>query len=120
MVEFGCRHINQEQNQYPNLDRGETMPGKDRYHVLQEAAGGVVLDEPETHESLEQASEEHDGPVNERLEQDRLDQRGPVVTAEEGHRVGDQHRLADDERSGGGEHKAAERDEDSRRGSNSS
>src|SRR5271165_1908132 len=71
VVELGGRHIDQEQDQYPELDRGKAMPGEDRDHVRQEAAHGVVIDEPEMHESLKQACDEDDGPVDECLEQDR-------------------------------------------------
>jgi hypothetical protein len=49
----------------------------------------------------------YDGPVDKRLEQDWLDQRPPVVAAKNGHRVGDQHCLSDDKRSGG-EHEVTE------------
>ena len=38
----------------------------------------IALDR-EVHETLEQAREKHDDPVKGRLEQDRLDQRRPIV-----------------------------------------
>src|SRR6266446_3686067 len=66
VIELGRRHIDQEQDQYPKLDRGEAMPGEGRHHVRQEVSRWVVLDEPEPHEMLEQASDEHNGPVYER------------------------------------------------------
>jgi hypothetical protein len=50
-------------------------------------------------------------PNDDRLEQDRLDQRSAIVVAQKGHRIGDQHCLADDERRRGGEHEIAEGDQ---------
>jgi hypothetical protein len=64
----------------------------------------ITLDEREVHETLEQACEEHNHPVKRRLEQDRSDQLRPIVATEERHRIGDQHRLADDKRPNCGEH----------------
>ena len=64
----------------------------------------------EMHEALRQARKEHRDPVDRRLEQDRLDQRGPIEELEEGHRVGGDHGLADDERRHGGEHEIADGD----------
>src|SRR6266849_3202145 len=111
VAELGCRHIDQEQDQYPKLDCHEAMPGESRHHVRQEVAHTVALDEPEPDEMLEQPSDEHYSPVHDRLEQYWLDQRRPIVAAEKGQRVGDQHRLADDECRGGGKHEVAKRGE---------
>ena len=60
---------------------------------------------------LEQACNEHHGPIDDRLEQDRLDQRSAIVVAQKGHRIGDQHCLANAERRRGGEHGIAEGDQ---------
>jgi hypothetical protein len=110
MVELGRRHIDQEQDQNPNLDRREAMPGEASDHVRQEIAYRIVLDQPEPDQMLDQAGDKDDRPVNDRLEQDRPDQRGPIVAAKKGHRVGDQHRLTNDKRPGGGEHEAGKGD----------
>ena len=63
MIEFGRRDIDQEQNQYPDLDRGEAMPGKGRNHVRQKLSGRIVLDQPEANKMFEQPCDEYDGPV---------------------------------------------------------
>src|SRR5712691_2863452 len=73
VVELGCRHIDQEQDQYPKLDRDEAMPGEGRDHVGEEVSHRIVVDQPKPDEVLEQACDEHNGPVYDRLEQDRLD-----------------------------------------------
>ena len=107
MVEFGRRDIDQKKNQYPDLDRGKAMPRKGRGHVRQKLAHRMVLDQPEPDEVFEEPRDEYDGPIKDRLEQDGLDHWPAVVAAQHRHRVGDQHRFADDECGGGGEHKVA-------------
>src|SRR6516162_10780263 len=106
-IELGCRQVNQKQNEYPNLDRGKAMPTEDRSQVRQEFAQGMAVHE-KLDEGLEQASDEHKDPVHERFVQDRLEQRRAIVAAKERHRVGDQHRLADNEPRSGGEHEVAD------------
>ena len=108
MVEFGRRHVDQEQNQYPNLNRGEAMPLEGRDHVRQETAQWIVFDEPETNEMFEQAGDEHDGPIEKRLEQDRPNQRRVIIAANRARGVGDEHCFSDDERRGRREHEIEE------------
>src|SRR5271168_2840140 len=59
MVELGRCHIDQEQNQYPNLDRGEAIPAEGCNHVRQKAAYWIVVDKREFDEMFEQANDKH-------------------------------------------------------------
>src|SRR5215831_6597139 len=79
MIELGGRDIDQEQHQYPDLDRGKAVPREGRNHVRQKLSNWIVLDQPEPNEVFEQARNEYDGPVEHRFEQDRLDQRRAIV-----------------------------------------
>ena len=65
----------------------------------------MAVDNGEMHETLGQARHEHRDPIDRRLEQDRLEEGSPIEACNEGDRVGGNHRLADDERRQGGEHK---------------
>jgi len=53
MVELGCRYIDQEQDQNPNLDREKTMRGERGDHVRGEVSYGIVRDEPKLDKFLE-------------------------------------------------------------------
>ena len=46
-VELRRRYIDQKQNQYPNLDRGEVIPTEGRSQVRQELTERMALHEPE-------------------------------------------------------------------------
>ena len=69
-----------------------------------EIARRIAFDDGVVNETLQQAREEDDHCVEDRLEQDRPDERRSIVTSDVWHRIGDQHRLADDERSDRGDH----------------
>src|SRR6516165_5092760 len=109
VIELGHRLINQEQNEYPNLDCDEVMPVERRNHVRQECPKWVVFDKPEPNPVFEQARDEHDGPIECRFEQDRPDQWRAIVATDRSRRVGNQHGFSDDERAAGNKHEAAER-----------
>jgi hypothetical protein len=79
MVEFGRRHIDQKHDQYPDLDRDKATPLEGRNHVRQEGAEWMVFDKREPDPVFEQARDKHDGPIENRLEEDRLDQRRAIV-----------------------------------------
>src|SRR6516165_4077531 len=55
MIELGRRLINQEQNEYPELDRDEAMPVERRNHVRQECPEWMVLNQPEADPVFKQA-----------------------------------------------------------------
>ena len=75
------------------------MPRERGDQISDKVARWIVLDQREVHETLEQACKKHNDPVKHGLEQDRSDQRRPIVATEERHRIGDQHRFADNESS---------------------
>ena len=54
VIELGRRLINQEQDEYPELDRDKTMPVEHRNHVRQECPKWMVLDKPEPDPVFEQ------------------------------------------------------------------
>src|SRR5262245_61695143 len=74
-----------------------------------EATGCATLAD-EMHKAVGEADDECDGPIDRRLEQDRLDQRRAVEAAHKPHLVGHQHRLTDQQSGYRGEHEARERD----------
>src|SRR6516164_9962074 len=82
VIELGRRLINQEQNEYPELDRDKAMPVEYRNHVRQECPKWMVLDKPEPDPVFEQARDKHDGPIECRFEQDRPDQWRAIVAAD--------------------------------------
>src|SRR6516165_8703619 len=59
VIEFGGCLINQEQNEYPELDRDEAMPVERRNHVRQECPKRMVFDKPEADPVFEQARDKH-------------------------------------------------------------
>src|SRR6516162_7409757 len=109
MVELGRCLVDQEQNEYPELDRDEAMPVERRNHVRQECPEWMVLDKPEPDPVFEQARDKHDRPIEGRFKQDRPDQWRAIVAADRFRRVSDQHCFSDDERRAGSQHEAAER-----------
>ena len=62
VIELRRRLINQEQDEYPELDRDKTMPVEHRNHVRQECPKWMVLDKPEPDPVFEQRHK-HDGPI---------------------------------------------------------
>jgi hypothetical protein len=83
------------------------MPTEDRNQMRQELAQRITL-HTELHQALEQPRNEHEDSIHQRLVKDRLKQRRAIVVAEKRHRVGNQHRLADNERRISGKHEAAD------------
>ena len=63
VIELGRCLIDQEQNEYPELDRDEAMPVECRSHVRQEGADWMVFDKPEPDPVFEEARDKHDGPI---------------------------------------------------------
>ena len=108
VIELGRCLIDQKQNEYPELDRDEAIPVECRSHVRQEGAEWMVFDKPEPDPVFEEARDKHDGPVENRLVQDRPDQQRAIVVADRPHRVGHQDRFSDDECRGRSHHEAAE------------
>src|SRR5262252_5970046 len=94
MAELRCGHVDQKQNEDPERYGGKAMPREGRDEVRSEIARPIAFPQ-EMDEALEQAREKHDDPVKRRLEQDRLDQRRPVVASQKGYFIGDEHGLAD-------------------------
>src|SRR6516162_11727144 len=47
VIELGRCLVDQEQNEYPELDRDEAMPVERRYHVRQECPEWMVFDKQE-------------------------------------------------------------------------
>ena len=85
------------------------MPVERRNHMRQECPKRMVFDKPETDPVFKQTRDEHGGPIENRFEQDRPDQRRAIVAADRSRRVGDKHCFSDDERPAGNQHEAAER-----------
>lgn len=108
IIELGGGDVDKKQNQDPDLDRREVVPGERGDQVRQEAPERMVLDEPEPDELFEQAGDEHHRPIDDGLEQDRLDQRCAIVPANERHGVGNEDRFCDDEGSASREHEVAD------------
>src|SRR6516164_6871503 len=100
--------VNQEQNEYPELDRDKVMPVEGRSHVRQECPKRMVFDKPEADPVFKQTRDEHDGPIEKRFEQDRPNQRRAIEAADRSRSVGDKHCFSDDERPAGNQHEAAE------------
>src|SRR3984893_12741184 len=110
LAEFRHRHIDQEQDKDPQGDGGKALPREGRDQIRYEIARRIALDH-EVHETLEEARKKHDDPVEDGLEQDRLDQRRSIIASQQRDLVSDQHRLADNESRHRGEHEIGEPDQ---------
>ena len=62
LIELGRRHINQKQDQNPNLDRREMMPAKGRSQMRKELTERMAVHE-ELDQGFEQAGDENKDPV---------------------------------------------------------
>src|SRR6516162_779148 len=109
MIELGRRLINQEQHEYPELDRDETMPVEYRNQVRQEGPEWMAFDKTEADPVFEQARDKDDGPIECRFEQDRADQWRAIVAADRSRRIGYEHCFSNHKRRAGSQHEAAER-----------
>ena len=80
VIELGRCLVDQEQNEYPELDRDKAVPVERRNHVGQECPERMVFDKPEADPMFKQARDKNDGPIECRFEQDRPNQWRAIPT----------------------------------------
>ena len=110
MTELRHRDVDQKEHKYPKRNCGETLPGEVRDQIGRKITRPIPVNDRKMHEAFGQARNDRRNPVDGRLEQDRLDERGPVEDLEEGHRVGSDYSLADDKRRYRSKHETADGD----------
>ena len=106
-IEFAGGHVEQEADEDPDLHGDEAVPGevgKDHLVDLVEAARA----EGDIDDLLQEPHDQHDDGIEDRLVEDRLDQRRTAELVDDADLVDDQHHLADDQRRRTGQHEAAE------------
>jgi hypothetical protein len=80
-IEFLDRGVDQKENEDPNLDSGETVPSEVSCHVIRNRSDGSSC-ENVFDELFQEPHHENDCPIDESLEQDRLDYWSRVKTAQ--------------------------------------
>jgi hypothetical protein len=104
-IEFLDRGVDQKENEDPNLDSGETVPSEVSCHVIRNRSDGSSC-ENVFDELFQEPHHENDCPIDESLEQDRLDYWSRVKTAQVWNCIRDQHRLSHNQSCYGRDHEA--------------